>query len=204
MKTPAAFAADYSRSVMIALPLALATIALALAVGASHDDTLHSLAVFMGTWGNDIFLLAANGLIFAWAWRRRRRSLIALTLWLDFVVWLTVQGTKLLLVGTEWALRPNGHPGGFPSGHATHGFAMAFLLTMLFPRLAWLWYLGAASISWARIESYDHSGVQVAAGILLGVAIGCSLTANWLKRRQEAETQPAGPRVEPVAVKHVS
>lgn len=204
MKTSATFtAAGYSRSVIIALPAALATIALVLTVGTSLNSTLYGIAVFLGSWGNDLFLLSTNFLIIAWAWRRHRRDLIALILELDVIVWLTVQGSKLISAGNEWALRPNGHPGGFPSGHATHSFAMAFLLTMLFPRLAWLWYSIAAGISWARVESYDHSGLQVAAGVLLGVTIGWSLVGNWLNRRREAKTQPGG-RLKASAVKQVS
>lgn len=144
----------------------------------SNHPGIWGVANFLGSPGNDVFLIATNGLILVWAWRKQLRSIMVLTLWLDFMVWLMVQGMKVLAVGS-WSLRPNGSPGGFPSGHATHAFGMAFLLTLFFPRFAWIWYSCAAAISWSRVETDFHSGVQVTAGIILGLGIGCILVSKW-------------------------
>ncbi len=182
MKNVESFTGTYLLSVRTTLPVALATLALSLTTSATGSSAVYAVADFIGSWGNDIFLIGTNIVIFVWAWRRQLRSLIPLTLWLDFTVWLSVQGTKLMLLDIPWALRPDGSPGGFPSGHATHSFAMAFLLTMLFPRFALLWYSSAVAISWSRIETFAHSGGQVAVGVILGVSIGWIMVARWLQR----------------------
>lgn len=173
-------------TISLALPVGVATTLLLLSAGIIHNPVIRSIAEALSGWGNDAFLIATNLLIFAWAWRHRLRSLIPLTLWLDFLVWLTVQGAKAALTDASWALRPTGAPGGFPSGHATHSFAMAFLLTFLFPRLGWLWYLCAAAISWSRLEVYAHSDFQIITGIILGISLGWMLTARWLKHPEAA------------------
>lgn len=164
------------------------TILLVIFVEKSEDPYLGALGNFLGGIGNDIFLVSTNILILVWAWRQRLRSIIILTLGMDLLVWVSVQGIKLLKI-SPWYLRPNGGTGGFPSGHATHAFAMAFLLTLFFPRLAWLWYAAAAAISWSRVETGWHTGFQVAAGILLGSMIAWVMTSRW-RKQQEAAVAP--------------
>lgn len=100
---------------------------------------------------------------------------------MDAGVWLVVQSIKLIPFG-EWALRPNGVMGGFPSGHTTHAFAMAFALTTLFPRQGWLWYTYAAIIAWSRVEAARHTPLQVTAGVFLGVVIGAIFIQFLLKK----------------------
>jgi membrane-associated phospholipid phosphatase len=165
------------------------TIGLVYSVGISGHTTIAAIAKFIGDGGNDLFLISTNLLIIGWAWRQRLISLIQLSLWLDFIVWLTVQGIKLLQIA-PWTLRPTGAHGGFPSGHATHAFAMAFLLTMLFPRLAWFWYTCAAAISWSRLESLAHADFQIAAGVILGITIGWLLISRWLIHPEAAAFAP--------------
>ncbi|MBP2649361.1 MAG: superfamily protein [Firmicutes bacterium] len=150
---------------------------------------LHPLASFLGGAGNDIFLIAANALLIGWAWRKKIYSFICMTLWLDILVGLSVQVIKLIEL-PPWTLRPTGMSGGFPSGHATHSFAIAFVLTLVFPRLAWFWYLCAAAISWSRVETFAHTNVQIAAGVLLGIFIGFLLISRWLRRPEAAKFFP--------------
>lgn len=168
-----------ARAGIFALLVGIATSIMVLTMQPSHDDVVRSVGSFLGGTGNDLFLILSNLLIIGWAWRKRLTSIIKLTLTLDLYVFLLVQGLKLIHLG-PWYLRPNGGTGGFPSGHATHSFGMAFLLTLYFPRLALLWYSCAAAISWSRVETDWHTGFQVTAGIILGIALVWVLVRRWL------------------------
>jgi len=171
------------RTVMLALLVGAFTSIIVLTVQPSHDAVVWSVGKFLGGIGNDLFLILSNLLIIGWAWRKRLTSIIKLTLQLDLFVFIVVQGLKLvprLIDLGPWYLRPNGGAGGFPSGHATHAFGMAFLLTLYFPRFTWLWYSCAAAISWSRVETDWHTGFQVTAGIILGIALVWLLVRRWL------------------------
>lgn len=157
------------------------TIALVYILGQTDNGQLFHFATQLGGIGNDIFLLVTNGIIFVWAWRKKLHGIIGLTLAMDASVWLVVQSIKLIPFG-EWALRPNGESGGFPSGHATHAFAMAFALTTLFPRLGWLWYTCAGIIAWSRVASAWHTPLQVTAGVFFGVAVGVIFIQFFLEK----------------------
>lgn len=170
--------ASFGKAMSLSLLAGLLTIFAVIYLPKSNHPDIWAVANFLGSPGNDLFLILTNVLILVWAWRKQLRSIVLLTLWLDFTVWFMVQGMKVIAVGS-WSLRPNGSPGGFPSGHATHAFGMAFLLTLFFPRFAWLWYSCAAAISWSRVETDFHSGVQVTAGIILGIGIVCILASKW-------------------------
>jgi membrane-associated phospholipid phosphatase len=100
---------------------------------------------------------------------------------MDAAVWAVVQSIKLIPLG-EWALRPNGDIGGFPSGHTTHAFAMAFALTTYFPRFGWFWYLCAGIIAWSRVESAWHTPLQVTGGVFFGIAFGVTFI-NYLFKK---------------------
>lgn len=179
------------------------TIIIALLVEKTGNPYISAFGNFLGGIGNDFFLISTNILILVWAWRQRLWSIITLTLGNDLLVWLSVQGIKLLKV-SPWYLRPNGGTGGFPSGHATHAFAMAFLLTLFFPRFSWLWYTTAAAISWSRIETEWHTGFQVAVGIVLGVFIAWAMISRWLRHSDASIIQTATEvQSEPVRVKQV-
>lgn len=157
------------------------TIALVYILGQTDNGQVFHFATQIGGIGNNIFLLVSNGIVFVWAWRKNLRDVIGLTLVMDAGVWVIVQSIKLIPFG-EWALRPSGSSGGFPSGHTTHAFAMAFTLTVLFPRLGWLWYTCAAIIAWSRVESAAHTPLQVMAGVFFGVAIGVIFIQFLLKK----------------------
>lgn len=149
-------------------------------VPAQVDAAVYTTAKFLGFPGNDIFLIGASLLIMIWGWRNNLRSLVVLVLWSDLVVGVVVQGIKFLLKTEVWHLRPDGGYGGFPSGHATHAFAMAMLLTAFFPRLRWLWFILAAAISWSRVVTQAHYAEQVVAGVMLGTALGWLFLQQWL------------------------
>lgn len=172
---------SYSKALRLSLFVGLATILLVLTVHKSNNYVIWSIANFLGGTGNDLFLIISNVLIIGWARRKQINSIIKLTLLLDFFVWLSVQGIKQLHI-EPWYLRPNGGVGGFPSGHATHAFGMAFLLTLFFPRFASLWYGCAIAISWSRVETDWHTGFQVMAGVVLGISLVWGLVVRWLRQ----------------------
>ncbi|MDQ2687030.1 MAG: phosphatase PAP2 family protein [Armatimonadota bacterium] len=68
--------------------------------------------------------------------------------------------------------RPDGTPDGFPSGHTTFAYALAWLLSRIYPRLGPLWFGVAVSIGWSRVEGHAHFPYQVLWGAILGTAIG--------------------------------
>lgn len=174
-----------SKAINWAITIGCLTILLVIFVQKSENTYIWLFGNFLGGLGNDFFLISTNILLLVWAWRQRVRSIITLTLGIDLIVWVGVQGIKMLKIH-PWYLRPNGGEGGFPSGHATHAFAMAFLLTMFFPRLAWLWYAVAAAISWSRVETEWHTGLQVAAGVIFGSFIAWGMIYKWLKHQDVA------------------
>lgn len=104
-----------------------------------------------------------------WAWRALDAIL------LDF---LMVDGLGKDLIKS---LGRPGHPEqpGFPSGHATMAYLMAWLVWQRFPKLGPLWFLMATLISWSRIESHAHFPYQVFAGMIYG----CGLAALIMFRK---------------------
>jgi membrane-associated phospholipid phosphatase len=167
------------KAIIVALVAGVLVSTLVLITQPTRNELVWSIGNFLGSLGNDVFLVLSNLFIIGWAWRKRLRSVIKLTLMLDLFVWISVQGIKMMHI-EPWYLRPNGGTGGFPSGHATHAFAMAFLLTLFFPRFCWVWYSCAAAIAWSRVETDWHTGFQVTAGIVLGIMLVLGLVIRWL------------------------
>lgn len=147
-------------------------------------EILKVAKVFSGAY-NDTFLLATNGILFFLAYKKKSKSIFYLTLKVDTAVLLVVHSLKNMHLG-GWALRPSGSPNGFPSGHTTHAFAMAFLMSVFYPRLAWLWYGSAAAISWSRIETNSHTGFQVTSGVIFGIGLAWFLVNRWLTHPEAA------------------
>lgn len=146
---------------------------------------MYRAADFASHRGNDAFLwvgdlalllLALKSASRAWAWRVVRVMLAQTVL---------VHVSKLAT--GPWLPRPSGNGGGFPSGHASAAFALAFLLSERFPRAAVLWYALASVIAWSRVEVGSHYPYQVAAGMALGLATAFLLhdvPARWQRRQK--------------------
>lgn len=90
-----------------------------------------------------------------------------MTLIVLVVVTVAVHAVKTL----SWSslTRPSGNSGGYPSGHAAAAFALAFLLSCRYPRLAGIWYVVAAGIGWSRVVVGAHFPFQVYVGSALGL-----------------------------------
>lgn len=70
---------------------------------------------------------------------------------------IVVNGARLAFNSHEWGERPNGHPYGFPSGHAVFiGAGAAFLQD----RYGWAWgvpaWAAAYYTDWVRVEDRHH------------------------------------------------
>ena len=144
------------------------------------NEILIAASLFSGA-GNDAFLVVSNGILFWVAYKHKSKSLFYQVLKVDVAVWVIVHALKVIDFG-ELSLRPGGLPDGFPSGHTTHAFTMAFMLSVFYPRMSWLWYGSAVAISWSRIETSAHTGLQVTAGVILGIGLAWFAVNNWLKQ----------------------
>lgn len=67
----------------------------------------------------------------------------------------------------------------FPSGHATSGFMAATLLSAGRPRSRLRWYALAGVVASSRVHVKIHHGSDVAAGALIGVALGSAVRKIW-------------------------
>jgi membrane-associated phospholipid phosphatase len=123
-----------------------------------------------------LLLAPAVGAIFN---ARRRKEGGAFTFWwlvdsilVEFVV---VDGLgKRFLTALH---RPNAlNKPGFPSGHATFAFILAYLVWMRYPKLGPVWFVLALAISWSRLAVGAHYPYQVFGGAVLGLLIGYGVT----------------------------
>jgi membrane-associated phospholipid phosphatase len=64
----------------------------------------------------------------------------------------------------------------FPSGHASLSFASAMCLTMLLPRLGWLFFVIAGATAVERVIENAHYVSDVVAGAGLGILVGWLVT----------------------------
>ena len=67
----------------------------------------------------------------------------------------------------------------FPSGHATSAFMAATLLVDGRRRRAPLWYAVAATVASSRVHVRIHHPSDVAAGSLIGLALGAFVRRVW-------------------------
>ena len=81
------------------------------------------------------------------------------------------QGLKFLI---HWP-RPSGSPTGSISGHTAYAIALAWLISVLYPRLGPLWFALAVAIGWSRVEVQAHYAYQIPLGGLLGAFIGWAI-----------------------------
>jgi membrane-associated phospholipid phosphatase len=114
--------------------------------------------------------------------------------WLLWWPLLVAVLTPLCVEGLKRATRlprPDGDPSGFPSGHTTFAFGLAWLLTQVYPRGTPLWFAVAVAIGWSRVEGHAHFPYQVLCGAFFGTVIG------WLISHKIARP-PSGASVAPV------
>lgn len=155
------------------------------AIWSSHP--VHKIGDFFSHLGYNGFIALAAGLLL---WRGLRAGPKRVAWWLlagSLLTPICVEGLKAI----TRLPRPRdlaGHIGhnGFPSGHTTYSFALAWLLTQIHPRLAPLWYLWAVTIGWSRIEGGAHFRYQVLAGAIVGTAVAWVITHGWpwLRKRR--------------------
>jgi undecaprenyl-diphosphatase len=81
------------------------------------------------------------------------------------------------------------HSHSFPSGHTATAFAGATMLSFFAPRAAPVFYVLAAAIAYSRLYVGVHFPLDVAGGIVIGVATALLLlaairrrSARWLQR----------------------
>lgn len=64
-----------------------------------------------------------------------------------------------------------GYSPGFPSAHTAFAFGLAWLMFVLKPRYAPLWFAFAVTVGWSRVETRAHYPYQVMCGAVLGMLI---------------------------------
>jgi membrane-associated phospholipid phosphatase len=74
----------------------------------------------------------------------------------------------------------------FPSGHSATSFALASLLSVRHPLMAWPAYLLAGAISAGRVLSNSHHFSDVLGGALVGLAVGWPLSKLLAGSGQES------------------
>ncbi len=67
----------------------------------------------------------------------------------------------------------------FPSGHASSACLTAVLLTDAVPKLRPLWWALATVVSASRVHNRMHHGTDVAAGAIIGTAMGAAVRRRW-------------------------
>jgi membrane-associated phospholipid phosphatase len=145
---------------------------LLLAIVCAHPLWRNRTAQLTGDFGSHTLYQGFLGLAAALLLWQSCKSKSLRYFWWLFAVSLT---TALCVEGLKRATglpRPDGEPTGFPSGHTTIVFALAWLLTQIFPQWASLWYGVAASVGWSRVEGHAHFPYQVLCGAMLGTAVG--------------------------------
>ena len=155
------------------LPLAAGLLlAFACYFGRSPRPDVHHLSDFGGHTLYQSFIGVAAVLLL---WRGFRDGPKTL-LWWPPAVALGCGGCVEGLKDLTRLPRPQGDPTGFPSGHTTFAFALAWLLTRTYPRLAPLWYGVAVGIGWSRVEGNAHFPYQGLWGAALGTGIGWAVS----------------------------
>ena len=119
-------------------------------------------------------IAGAAALLLAFVRARRDQRCLWWLIQAGLIAALAVEGLKAL----TRLPRPDGAHDGFPSGHTTLMFALAWLLARTHPRLSALWFGVAVSVGWARMEGRSHFPYQVVCGAVLGAAIGALVSRH--------------------------
>lgn len=136
-------------------------------------------AHFLSDHLNDSFQIYTHLLMFFTGWKMRSWKPVIYDVLVAAIVTSVVQLSKRFLIAGI-AIRPSGGYEGFPSGHASATFSLAFILSVYYPRMWWIWYSLAGLVTWSRVQTNAHSELQIAAGMIFGslVAYSCSI---WFK-----------------------
>lgn len=147
--------------------------------GSPPDTVAH----FLSDQVNDGFQVFAHLLVFSLAWRWRSWRPAVLDITVGVVVTSVVQLSKRFLIAPI-AIRPSGGYEGFPSGHASATFSLAFVLSLYYPRLWWAWYGTALLVTWSRIQTNAHTELQITAGMIWGTLAAWGVArVLWKERR---------------------
>jgi undecaprenyl-diphosphatase len=147
---------------------------------------------YLGTYGA-IWLVLAGALAIAW-----RRPAIASSVFVAVGAADLLAATLKLLIPRARphvaALVALPHDHSFPSGHAATSFAGATVIGAIAPRARVPLYVLAALVAWSRVYVGVHYPLDVAAGALLGVAVGLAVlrALRWLatiRRRSPRSTR---------------
>ncbi|MBL9039073.1 MAG: phosphatase PAP2 family protein [Archangium sp.] len=92
-------------------------------------------------------------------------------------------------------LAPAANVGSMPSLHAANAFAVATVMTLVMPRVAWPLYFIAALIAVSRVGVGVHWPSDIAAGALFGSAVGAGIVFAW--RALFPHTPAADPAKDP-------
>ena len=150
--------------------------------------------------GNGFYQALPVAIILFAAWRRRntklfRRMLAVLYALaisgivaniLKFAIGKARPGEKL----GNWHMVPFSSANdfhSFPSGHTTTSFALAFVLSYFYPRLAPALFGAAVLIAAGRVVGESHFPGDVMGGAILGIALGWALTQYYRKNMRESE-----------------
>ena len=136
------------------------------------------IAHFASVEFNTTFQILAHLLLFYTAWRWRSWRPVLLDLAVSLPLNITLQLVKHFFTA-DFAIRPSGGYGGFPSGHASATFSLAFLLSIYYPRLWTVWYVAAGLVTWSRVQTNAHTELQIAAGMIFG-SILAYICVIWL------------------------
>ena len=143
-------------------------------------DPLFEALSYLGTFGA-IWLVLAGALALAW----RRPAIAGSVLVAVAAADLLAVTLKLLIPRARphvVALVALPHDHSFPSGHAATGFAGATVIGAVVPRARVPLFVLAALVAWSRVYVGVHYPLDVAAGALLGVAVGLGVlrAPRWL------------------------
>lgn len=156
---------------LLAMTITFCLVLLAVNTLIFADESLpDQIAHFLSDQGNQGFQILAHLLMFFTGWSLRNWRPVCLDLAVAATVTASVQLAKRFLIA-DIAIRPSGGYEGFPSGHASATFSIAFVLSLYYPRFSWLWYTVAGMITWARIQTNAHTQPQIIAGMLFGTIV---------------------------------
>ncbi len=171
-----------SRAVAVGFATLLAALTILFADNSLPDQFAH----FLSDHVNDGFQIFAHLLMFFTGWKLRSWQPVLYDAVVALTVTSVVQLSKRFLIA-DIAIRPSGGYEGFPSGHASATFSLAFVLSLYYPRLWWIWYSVAGLVTWSRIQTNAHTELQITAGMLFGTIV--SYFVAVLIRRKKAVTR---------------